>query len=109
MRVRVALLVSGAALAGGGAAAFGHASLSVVDRQPVVLEGRGFHPLERVRVTLEIRVTRVKDVRAGRAGSFRVTFLGTNVPHCGGMFARARGASGSFATLKIPLPACQLD
>ncbi|HEV8105135.1 MAG TPA: hypothetical protein VGP69_15495 [Gaiellaceae bacterium] len=110
MRVRVALLVCGAALAaGGGAIASIHASLSLADRQPVVLKGRGFRPLERVRVTLETRVTRIREVRAGRTGSFAVTFLGTNVPHCGGMFAHARGAAGSLATLKIPLPACQPD
>lgn len=108
MRIRVAFLISGAALAvGGGATASVHASLSLADRQPVVLKGQGFHPLERVRVTLETRVTRVREVKAGRAGSFAVTFLGTSVPHCGGMFARARGTAGSLATLKIPLPACQ--
>ena len=106
----VALLVTGAALAaGGGATASVHASLSLADRQPIVLKGRGFRPLERVRLTLETRVRLVRDVRAGRNGSFAVTFLGTNVPHCGGMFARARGAAGSLATLKIPLPACQPD
>lgn len=110
VRVRVALLVCGAALAaGGGGIASIHASLSLADRQPVVLKGRGFRPLERVRVTLETRVTRIREVRAGRTGSFAVAFLGTNVPHCGGMFARARGAAGSLATLKIPLPACQPD
>ena len=107
VRVRVALLVIGAALAaGGGAAASTHPSLSLAARQPVVLKGRDFHPLERVRVTLVMRVTRVRLVRAGRTGSFLVAFDGTNVPRCGGMFARARGASGSLATLKIPLPAC---
>jgi hypothetical protein len=110
MRIRVALLVSGAALAAGGVAAgTTHATLSLTDRQPVVLKGRSFHALERVRVTLETRVTRVKEVRASRTGGFSVTFLGTNVPHCGGLFARARGGSGSLATLKIPLPACQPD
>ena len=110
VRVWIALLVSGVALAAGGAAtASTHASLSLADRQPIVLRGRGFHSLERVRVTLETRVVRVREVRAGRIGAFTVTFLGTNVPHCGGLFARARGSAGSFATLKIPLPACQPD
>jgi hypothetical protein len=103
----MALLASGLALAaGGGAAASTQASLSLVDRQSVVLRGRGFHPLERVRVTVQTGVTRVAYVRAARAGSFTVTFLGTNVPRCGGLFARARGSAGSLATLKIPLPAC---
>jgi hypothetical protein len=110
MRTWVALLVSGAAFAAcGGAAATTQATLSLADRQPVALRGRAFHSLERVRVTLVTRVTRVKEVRASRTGTFSVAFLGTNVPHCGGMFARARGASGSLATLKIPLPACQPD
>jgi hypothetical protein len=108
VRVRIALFAGVAALAaGGGATAATHATLSLVDRQPVVLKGRYFHPLERVRVTLQMRVTSTKIVRAGSKGSFTVTFTGTAVPRCGGLFARARGSQGSLATLKIPLPACQ--
>jgi len=107
MRVRIALLLSGVALAtGGGAAASTHPSLSLINRQPVALKGRGFRPLERIRVTLDTRVKRTKDVRAGPLGSFTLTFVGTTVPHCGGLFAYARGEDGSLATLKIPLPAC---
>ena len=109
MHTRVALLAGVALATGGAATAANHASLSLADRQPIVLKGQGFHPLEPIRVTLETRVTRIRYVRAGRSGSFAVTFPGTNVPHCGGMLARARGAAGSLATLKIPLPACQPD
>ena len=105
---RVALLASVAALAAGtGASAKTHPVLALAGSRPVVLKGHGFRPYERVRVTLEVRTTRVENVRAAQAGSFRVVFPGTQVPRCGGMFARARGASGSLAVLKIPLPACQ--
>ena len=72
-----------------------------------ILRGRGFHPLERVRVTLVTRVTRVRIIRAGSTGKFTLNYPGVNVPRCGGLFAHARGSSGSDATLKIPLPACQ--
>ena len=106
----ITLLASVAALgAGVEAAATTHATLQLLDRQPIVLKGRYFHPQERVRVTVETIVTRVKYARAGSRGSFAITFTGLNMPHCGGLFARARGAQGSVATLKIPLPACQPD
>lgn len=108
MRVRVILaLIVSALAAAAGAAASTHASLSVASRQPIILRGRGFHPLERVRVTLVTRVTRVRIIRAGSTGKFTLNYPGVNVPRCGGLFAHARGSSGSDATLKIPLPACQ--
>jgi hypothetical protein len=110
VRFWLTLLAGVAALALGiEAAASTRATLALVSRQPVALKGRYFHAHELVRVTLEVRVTRVKLLRAGSNGGFTVTFVGTNVPHCGGLFARARGAQGSVATLKIPLPACQPD
>jgi hypothetical protein len=110
VRVRLSLLASVAALGvggGAGAAASTHAALRLADRQPAVLNGRFFHARELVRVTLEAQVTRVKWVRAGSSGAFTVVFTGTNVPRCGGAYALARGAQGSFATLKIPALACQ--
>jgi hypothetical protein len=110
VRAAIALLSASFALAGWGiAAASTHATLSLLQRQPIVLRGRGFHQLERVRLVLETRVRRVKQVRAGRGGSFTAAFVGVSVPHCGGIFVHARGAAGSLATLKIPLPACQVD
>jgi hypothetical protein len=102
------LLASVAALAASaGAVASTNATLSLVARRPIVLQGRNFHPRERVRVTLQMGVTRTKDVLAGSAGSFTITFTGTTVPHCGGVFAHARDSRGTTASLKIPLPACQ--
>jgi hypothetical protein len=102
------LLASVAALvAGGGASAATHANLVLAARQPIALKGRYFHAHEVVRVTLKAGTTRVKTVRAGSGGAFTVTFTDMNLPHCGGVFARARGNAGSAATLKIPLPACQ--
>ena len=108
VRVQITLLASVAALAAGDAAtASTNATLSLVGRRPVVLEGRYFHPRERVRVTLQMGTTRIKDVRTGNSGSFTVTFANTSLPHCGGVFARARDSQGRTASLKIPLPACQ--
>jgi hypothetical protein len=108
VRVRVILaLIASALAAGGGAAASTHASLSLASRQPIILRGQGFHPLERVRVTLVTRVTRIRIIRARATGKFTLDYPGVNVPRCGGLFAHARGSSGSDATLKIPLPACQ--
>jgi hypothetical protein len=106
VRVTIALIVSALAV-GGGAAASTHASLSIVSRQPIILHGQGFRPLELVRVTLVTRVTRIRTIRASSAGKFTLSYPGVNVPRCGGLFAHARGASGRDATLKIPLPACQ--
>ncbi len=108
MRVPVILaLIVSVLAAGGGAAASTHASLSLASRQPLILRGQGFHPLERVRVTLVTRVTRIRIIRARSTGKFSLDYPGVNVPRCGGLFAHAHGASGSDATLKIPLPACQ--
>jgi hypothetical protein len=106
--VVLALIVSALA-AGAAAAASTHASLSIASRQPIILRGQGFHRLERVRVTLVTQVTRIRIIRAGLGGRFTLNYPALNVPHCGGLFAHARGSSGSDATLKIPLPACQPD
>jgi hypothetical protein len=89
-----------------GASGSAHATLALVNRQPLVLHGRGFRPSERVRVVASSGATVARNVRASAAGGFTVRFAEMSVPRCGGMFARARGSSGSLATLKIPLPAC---
>jgi hypothetical protein len=81
--------------------------LRLAEPQPVTIRGRGFKPDERIRVVVKARVTEAKTVRATAAGAFKVRFAGLSVPRCGGVFATARGRAGSFARLKIPLPACQ--
>ncbi len=83
------------------------AALTLVDRQPLTIRGRGFQPYERARVVVEAQLRAAKSVRATRAGTFTVRFATVNVPRCGGVFATARGRAGSVARLKIPLPACQ--
>jgi hypothetical protein len=81
--------------------------LKLADRQPLTIWGRGFKPDERIRVVVKATVTKAKTVRATPTGSFKVRFAGLSMPRCGGVFATARGRAGSFARLKIPLPACQ--
>jgi hypothetical protein len=82
-------------------------ALALVDRQPLTIRGRGFHPYERVRVVVDAQLRAAKSVRATRSGAFTVRFATVNVAQCGGVFATARGRAGSVARLKIPVPACQ--
>jgi hypothetical protein len=81
-------------------------TLSILDRQPLELRGRGFYSGELVRVTVRTDAVFARSVRARASGAFTVTFAAVDVPRCGGVFATARGRAGSFARLKIPLPAC---
>ena len=77
--------------------------------QPVVLVGSGFRAAERVRVTAQVNGDGyVRRVTATRAGTFRVS-LGTDavLDRCNSAFAaRAVGARGSFAVLKLPELLC---
>lgn len=84
----------------------GGARLSLVDRQPLTIRGLAFKPYEQTRVVVIARTRTAKTVRATGAGRFTVRFGTVSVPRCGGVFATARGGAGSFARLKIPLPAC---
>lgn len=84
----------------------GGARLSLVDRQPLTIHGLGFKPYEKTRIVVIAQTRTAKTVRATRSGRFAVRFGTVSVPRCGGVFATARGGAGSFAKLKIPLPAC---
>jgi hypothetical protein len=95
-----------ALLAATGTSAASHATLSLVSRHPVALHGRGFAPRERVHVVVRATVTVSRDVRADRSGAFTTRFVRLDVPRCGGVFAHARGSTGTVAALKVPLPAC---
>jgi hypothetical protein len=82
------------------------ARLSLVDRQPLTIRGLAFKPYEKTRVVVVAQTRTAKTVRATKSGRFTVRFRTVAVPRCGGVFATARGGAGSFARLKIPLPAC---
>ena len=82
------------------------ACLALVGSHPVTLHGRGFASRERVRVVVRAVVTVSRYVRTDASGAFTTRFDRISVPRCGGVFARARGSTGTVASLKIPLPAC---
>ncbi len=108
--MRAALFLALAALSvpvAGGARSAVRASLRVVRTQPLVVEGRRFKPLERVRLTLATRsLTLQRTAGATRSGSFDVGF-GVRLGPCLGFTLRAIGSRGSGALLKRPpLPAC---
>ena len=80
-----------------GSAGNDHATLRVLDRQPLVVRGQGFHPGERVTVTaltgLGPRV--VRTLAAG--GAFRVEIRLPAQPCAAAFAVRARGNRGSQA------------
>lgn len=82
-------------------------ALEIVDRQPLVVRGKGFRPGERVTVTaltgLGPRVVRT----TARGGTFRVTFRLPDQPCAAARLIRARGSLGSTAQLRLaPSRAC---
>ena len=85
------------------------AALKLVRMQPLVLTGSGFRSGERVRVTVQVGGEALtRRVTAGRLGLFRVAF-GEDVvlDRCNSAFAaRAVGARGSEARLKLPELLC---
>lgn len=102
----LALLVTGAV---GRAEAPQHAARATLmprELDPLRLEGSGFKRRERVRVTVTPTsgdpVT--KRVRAGRAGSFSVTFSG--VETCNGLEGAAVGRRGSRASFQFAALTC---
>jgi hypothetical protein len=80
-----------------GSAGNDHATLRVLDRQPLVVRGQGFKPGERVTVTaltgLGPRVVRTTAVR----GAFRVELRLPAQPCAAAFAVRARGNRGSEA------------
>jgi hypothetical protein len=75
--------------------------------QPLVVDANGFRGGERVRVTLNARVTRTRTIAASAAGAFRLSFGEVPVSRCERFSVVAAGRSGTKAQYKhIPLPAC---
>jgi hypothetical protein len=107
----VVTLVLALALAVLGSTAIGgesrkKATLRLSGDAPLTLRGANFLPSERVRVTVTAgEVRRTKQVTATRAGVFVVRFDAA-YDRCSGFIARAVGARGTQAALKLPLPAC---
>jgi hypothetical protein len=81
------------------------AQLTVPSRSPVVVQGTGFRPSERVTVTFTAKSTHRKTVTASVRGNFRATFRGVSVGYCDDYEARARGNRGSSAFLRV-IPEC---
>jgi hypothetical protein len=77
------------------------------DRDPITIAGARFQRGERVRVTLVRETTSKRIVRAGRRGTFLVTFPRVTTTRCDLFRVVAVGSKGSRAVLKIlPAPAC---
>jgi len=77
----------------------------VTSKQPVVVRGTGFHPVERVGLTLTAKgLEKHRVLRVSRTGAFTARFTGTDLPAkgCLGLVVRAVGAAGSKATFRLP-------
>lgn len=84
-------------------------TIRVVDGLRVTVTGRGFRPLEHVRLTLWAGRTPVtRWAETGRSGRFSAWLPKPpgGVVRCGGFRVSARGTKGSLALWRIPLPAC---
>lgn len=107
----VAILVACAAAAVSGSPASAAAappSLHLVRTNPLIVRGRAFRDLERVRVSLVSESIRIRrTVTASRSGTFTLSFGTVTFGPCIGFRIRAAGSGGSVAILKrLPLPGC---
>lgn len=84
----------------------GRATLTLTDRAPLKLRGKGFVARERVRITVSAQIRKTKRTIASARGSFVVTFDGVAVDRCQGLTAFAVGNGGSRASAKLPQPQC---
>jgi hypothetical protein len=106
LSVGIAIAVAAAVTAAPAAARLDNATLTLVGRDPVVVRGVNFRPLERVTVTATAQGRTIdRHVRAGRLGAFTVG-LELVVSRCNGVGIRAVRPSGAVISLKLPLPAC---
>jgi hypothetical protein len=100
-------LVCGLVGAGLTGAATGAPALRLVARQPLTVAGRGFEPLERVRLVAAWESGKaIRRIQATRSGSFALRFSGNRLGRCEALIVRAVGAQGSRALLEPPQPAC---
>lgn len=81
-----------------------HPTLKLLSERPVVVAGQHFRARERIRLVPSTGPA--VSVQASRAGSFTITLSRTFIGRCGGLSLRATGTRGSFASLKLPRPAC---
>jgi hypothetical protein len=101
------LFLSVGAVAGAGDQRGERPRLRAVAMQPVVLAGSGFQAREAVRLTASAGSTSAnRRVQASAAGRFTVQLPEIAVDRCSSFFAVARGARGSLASIKVPLPLC---
>jgi hypothetical protein len=100
------LAASGSVAQVGETAGTGRATLTLTDRAPLKLRGRGFLARERVRITVSAPIRKTKRVTASVRGSFVVTFEDVVVDRCHRLIASAVGNGGSRASAKLPQPQC---
>jgi len=84
----------------------GHASIGFRSLHPITLRGRGFHPGERVRVTVHVGQKVAGKTVGASHGTFTATFGSLSADRCSSAIAVARGNEGSRAVVKRPLPEC---
>ena len=80
----------------------------VTSKEPLVVRGTGFHPVERVDLSLTTKgLNRHRILRVSRAGAFTARFVGTELPSksCLALVVRAAGAAGSRAVFRLPVNA----
>jgi hypothetical protein len=83
--------------------------IKITQAAPLTVQGRGFSPRERVRVTVVATRRFVHLARATARGAFTTSFgsVDASVDRCGtGLTVTARGATGDTARLKWPQPEC---
>jgi hypothetical protein len=86
-------------------AATTRASVVVISRAPVSVQGSGFRSRELVTVTFMATDDRRKTVTASRKGGFLAKFAGTTIDRCESYVVRAKGNRGSLAVVKV-MPEC---
>jgi hypothetical protein len=110
-------LVAGAVAIGGHAAAQpqaqasrSHPRLSLAQRSPLKVRGAGFRRHERVRVVARAGAgaPSTRHVKAGRSGTFVVSFPGRPAARCGLLLVRATGSRGSRAAVGVRSPECNV-
>jgi hypothetical protein len=84
-----------------GTVTYGRATLTITSQRPLTVAGRGFAPLETVRVRSDAGTKRV---RASRAGRFTVRFAGVDA--CAGGTITAVGSQGTRAGLNLSYLLC---
>ncbi len=81
--------------------------LALVAKHPLVVKGMRFHAGERVTVTAMTAIgPRVARITAGGAGSFKLVFRLPDQPCAAAYVVRARGATGTVATMSVPAAPC---